>query len=1089
MQGVVRYTLKQTVFINVLFVILVVAGAFSLLSTPTENMPLVDMGEVFVNTVYYGASAEEVEQLVTRKIEQALESLESVEYVLSNSYRNFSSIKVKFIDDTDYRYLFDELRFLVLNIKDDLPAEAQESTFLWIDTNMWKPVIVINLVGDLSPRGLERYAEDLRIQLLAIPHLQEVDIQGTVEEEFHLSLDQEKLRRYGVTFMEVVHAVQSAGLKVPTGRFRTGDTAFMLDAGQRLKSQQEVLDVIVRRDGDGTFIRVADLAALARLHHRDPIDIASVNGRGAIRMAIVKEKQGNAVTIARQVKDIAERFGQLHAGEGVEVVFTNDSTIEIKDSLRTLGGNLMLGMSLIILVLWFTLGFRNAMITTIGIPFAFLCSLVLMKLGGLTINTISLFSFVLVTGIIVDDAVIIVENTFRHLQMGKSRHQAIIDGTSEVMLPVFASALTTALAFLPMLIMTGNTGEFFAIIPKTVCFALAASLLEALFILPIHIYDWGPRKAVDAERVQSGTDPFSHLQDGLFGIMWRIYRRMVLWMLDHKALALASFGLAFAAASAILLLSMLGIAPLIQVQFFPGNYFRYHVTVQNATGTSLERTDTMVRDLSRFIMAQGAGQSESVAGWAGFYEDQDYIVHHGSNNGQVVVTLPEERLRDFPGNHRNDPIQFINDVRAMIVEYVARTYADDPARPRVQVFEEMDGPPTGKAVNIRIQGPTIDGALAAAEHLLDYMQSDPSLSDLTELGDDRPSLYRTVKFEPRQESVHAYNLSMDQVTVLVAGVLNGWHAGVFRTIDEEVDLVVRLARADDPVVASSGLTAPLEVLNVPVVEHSAAPIYLRDLVDARFDYEPNVRTRYQGRPTITITADIRSGSKLSAAGVQRRVNDYWQRASAGLPGSSISFAGEFETTSKSFSSLATAFAIAILGIYMVLSSQFRNYLQPLIILAVVPYALIGVSFGLFFTRGVFTVTSFIATVGLSGVAVNTTILFIDFMNKRYRSGTQLRQAVLESCAARMRPVVITTLTTILGLLPMAIGLPSKSITWAPMATAFVTGLSSATILALLITPVNFELLEQFRSRSRQRKFARLRKVIERRNAQRASAKT
>lgn len=1079
MPRVVRYTLKQTVFLNVLFVILVVAGAFSLLTTPTENMPLVDIGKVFIHTVYYGGSAEDVEQLVTRKIEDALEDLESVEYIQSNSYRNFSSVQVKFIDDTDYRYLYNELRFLVLNIKDELPRGAEEPTFIWIDTDIWKPVIEVYLGGDLSPRGLERYAEDLRVQLLAVPNVKDVNIRGAVTEEFHLSLDPDRLRRFGVTFMEVVRAVESAGTKVPTGRFRTGDTAFMLDAGRRLESQQQVLDVIVRRDGDGNFIRVGDLAASARAHHRDPITILSVNGQSAVRMSVTKEQRGNAVAISRQVKETALRFGQMHADEGIGVVFTNDSTIEITDSLRILGGNLALGMSLVILVLWVTLGFRNAMITTVGIPFSFLCALVIMKLTGVTINTISLFSFVLVTGIIVDDAVIIVENTFRHMQMGKNRRQAIIDGTGEVMLPVISAAMTTLLAFLPMLIMTGSTGAFFAIIPKTVSYALAASLLEALFILPIHILDWGPRASAAVRRSNTREAPFTHLQSGFFGVIWRIYRRAVLWMLDHKALSLISLNLVLAAALAILLLSMLGIAPLIQVKFFPGNYFRYHVTLQTAAGTALERTDAIVRDMAGFIMAQGHGQAQSAAGIAGYYEDQDYVRHNGPNYGQVVVTLPEERRRDFPDNPRNDPIQYLADVRALIRGYVARTYADDPARPRIQVFEEMDGPPMGKAVNIRVQGATIQEAVDAADRLLAHMRGDPALADLMDLGDDRPAMHRTIRFEPRQEAVYEYNLSVDRVTALVAGVLNGWYAGVFRTIDEEVDMVVRLAHFNDPVGGAHGLTSPLDVLAVPVVEHSASPIYLRDLVTARFDHEPNVRSRYQGRPTITISADIRPGSKLSAAAAQKRVQAYWNTVAAWMPGVALSFGGEFESTTKSYISLATAFAIAILGIYMVLASQFRDYLQPLIILAAVPFSLIGVSFGIFFTRGIFTIASFIATVGLSGLVVNNTILLIDFMNKRFRAGTDLRQAVLESCAARIRPVLITTATTLLGLLPMAIGIPSKSITWAPMATAFVSGLSSATLLALLITPINYELLERMRSRRRRRKFARLRSDVDR----------
>lgn len=1081
MPNIVKYTLKQTVFLNVLFVILLVAGSFSLLTTPTENMPLVDMGRVFIYTVHFGATADDVEQLVTRKIEESLESMEDVEYIQSDSYRNFSSVSVKFIDDSDYKDLYDELRFRVLNIKDELPRGADEPTFLWIDTNIWLPVVIAHVSGDLPLRSLESYADDLRASLLTIADVRDVNIQGDPEDEFHLSLNPDKLRRYGVTFSQVVQAVETAGVKIPTGRFRTGDTAFMLDAGRRLRTQEDVLDIIVRRDGDGTYIRVRDLVTSARLHYRDRITVPSVNGDTAISLVVTKEEKGNAVAISEKVKQMAGRFGQMHAGEGLKVTFTNDSTIEINDSIRILGGNLLLGMGLVTLVLWLTLGFRNAMLTAIGIPFSFLCTMIIMKLTGVTINTISLFSFVLVTGIIVDDAVIIVENTFRHMQMGKSRRQAIIDGTAEVMLPVISSMITTVLAFIPMLIMTGSTGEFFSIIPKTVSYALLASLLEAMFILPIHIFDWGPKYAGSMMPIEDEEAPFAHLKSGIFAHLWRVYRRAVLWVLEHKTISFIAINVAFITAVAILLLSMLGIAPLVKVKFFPGNYFRYHVTMQTSAGTSLERTDAMVRDVSRYIISLGANQAQSAAGYSGFYEDQDYVRHYGPNYGQIVVTLPDKSVRDFPDNPSNDPMLHLTHMRDKIRAYTARTYAGDAAAPRVQVFEEGDGPPTGKAVNIRVQAQTISEAIAASDRLLARMRRDGDLADLVDLGDNRPTLYQTVKFEPRQEAVYQYNLTAAQITGLVAGVLNGRYAGLFRTADEEVDLLVRMARSDDPIGGEGGLKTPMDVLAVPVIEDSAAPVYLRDLVTARYKQEPNVRSRYQGKPAITISADILPGAKLSSAMVKKKVEAFAREMVPEMPGVAVSFGGEFESTSKSYTSLFFAFLIAMLGIYMVLATQFRDYVQPLLILTAVPFALIGVSYGIFFTRTIFTIGSFIATVGLSGVAVNNTILLIDFMNKRMRAGRDLRQAILESCAARMRPVLITTITTILGLLPMALGIPSKSISWAPMATAFVTGLCSATVLALLITPANYEFLGRLRSRTRQKRFRLLRRKNRRGN--------
>ncbi len=1059
MKPIVKFTLKQTVFVNVVFVILVIAGVFSVFRTPVENLPLVDIGRVFIHTVYFGASAEDIETLVTREIEEALDGLENVEFIQSHSFRNFSLVSVKLIDDSDYRDLYDEIRFRVLNIKNELPPDVDEPTFTYIDTNIWIPVIIVNLIGDVPPESLKRYAEDLRTRLLPIAHVREVDIIGEFQKEFHVSINPSKLRRYGITFQQVVAAIESANTKLPTGRFGRDDREFMLDAGKRLNSQQSVLQTIVRRDGDGNFIRVADLVASARISHRDPTTIPSVDGHSTLRLRVTKETAGSALAISRKVKQIAREFEQTHQADGISVVFTNDSTIEISDSVNTLSGNLLLGMALVVIILWVTLGFRNALLATIGIPFSFLCAVMIMKVTGMNLNTITLFSFVLVTGIMVDDAVIIIENIFRHLEMGKAKITAIVDGTAEVMLPVISAALTTILAFLPMLIMTGSTGDFFAIIPKTVTYALIASLIEALFILPIHFLDWGPRKA-RGHHDTSSEDPFQHLKTGLFAPLWRIYYWLVETLLDHKITTLVSLAMALLLSVAVLVLSATGIVPLIKVKFFPGNYFRYHVTVALPAGTSIETTDVLVRDISQFIVSFGKQQSLATAGTAGYYEDEDYVRHRANHHGEIVVTLPEARYRDFPDNPTNNPMLYLEYVRSQLNNYIQKKYPDANQRPRLKVFAESDGPPTGKPVNIRVTGLTLEESVQATDAIMAYMRNEPELKDLRGLDDNRPEFHRTFAFVPKQDKAFEYGLMPGDVMGIVAGAFQGRYTGEYRTFDEEVDLLVRLARTSDKGNPDGvGLAEPLDILNVPVIEDSASPILLGDLVNVETRYEASARTRYQGKPTVTITADIKSGSKLSPARVQVLVNKYFKSQANRFPEVALSYGGEFESTAKSYRSLLFAFLIALFAIYLVLASQFRNYFQPLIIISAVPFSLIGVVVGLLITRTTFTVGSFLAIVGLAGLAVNDSLILIDFMNKRKDKGKPLRAAVIESCAARMRPVLITTITTALGLLPMAIGIPHKSITWAPMATTFVAGLSSATILALLIIPVEYEFVE------------------------------
>ncbi len=1066
MKSVVRYTLKQVVFMNVVFVLFMVAGIFSIFTSPVENMPPVDMGRVFITTVYFGASAEDVEALVTKEIEDALDGLENVEYVQSRSRRNHSTVSVKFIDDTDYPDLYDELRFRVLNAKKEFPPGVDEPVFMYLDTQFWMPVLVLNIVGDIPNRTLKLLADEFKTSVVAVPGVREVTLLGEYEKEFHVSLDPEKLRRFGVTFNQAAEAVKSANVKLPTGRFQTGETEYMLDAGTRLSSQEEVLNVVVRRDGDGNFVRVGDLVTTAMMSYRDPISISSANGLNTLSLLVKKEDAGNAITIADDVKALAVRFEEAHADEGITIRYTGDSTVEIDDSINTLGGNMLLGMSLIGVVLWLTLGFRNAMLTAIGIPFSFLCTLIIMKLTGVSINTISLFSFVLVSGIIVDDAVIILENVFRHMQMGKSAGEAVVDGVAEVMLPVVSTVITTILAFLPMLIMTGSTGEFFSVIPMTVTFALAASLFEALFILPVHIKEWGP-KTLPRQAAHVSEGFASHLETGIFRVPWRIYKRLLDVLLANRLKTVGLLFAVFVIAVVILVLSVTGIVARIKVEFFPARFFRYHIALEMPPETSLEKTDEVVRDLSLFIVGMGEGQAHAAAGSAGMYETEDYQVRYAHNLGQVVVMFPPEKERDFPDNPKNDVMFHIEYIRDRANEYLDRKYGDGPFRPRMKVFPENTGPPTGKPVNIRVSGNTREQAEGAAVGIMRHLGADPRFKDLADLEDNRPAYGKAVKFTPRQEAASEYGLQPGAVTALVAGALNGFYAGEFRTEEEEVPLLVRLARSYDPGNSrGAGISEPPDVLDVPVIEHSAAPVFIRDIAEMRFSSEPEIRTRYNGKPTITISSGIRSGSSLTPIRVTVLVKEFYDGISSEHPGVTVSFGGEFEATSRSYMSLTFAFLIAVIAIYLVLSSQFKDYLQPVIIISAICFAVIGVVFGMFLTRSTFTIASFMAVVGLAGVAVNDSLILIDFINARRREGMPMREAVLDACSARMRPVLITTVTTMLGLLPMAIGIPRKSMTWAPMATAFVTGLSSATLLTLLIVPVEYELSEGLRLRIR-----------------------
>ncbi|KMY68909.1 acriflavin resistance protein [Desulfocarbo indianensis] len=1060
MRSLVRFVLHRTVLVNLVFIIFMMVGAFSLISVPVDRYPNVSMGKVYIETFFPGASPEEVEALVTNEIEEALDDLENVEFIRASSYRQRSSVVVKFLDDVDYKKGFDELRFKVLAILDELPPEVDPPKFNFLDVDDWLPVVSVNLVGDRSNRALALMAKEMKIALRQIPGVKEVELQGEQVNEFHVLLDPKKLIAYGITFDQAGQALQGANVIIPAGDFTSPGGEFVIQADERFRSRAQVMQTIVRTDADGSFVRMADLTADAFLTYRDPVILSSVNGQDCVALQVIKAKSGNALDIAEEVNRVLARFKDKIAQEGVKLVLTRDSTVFINESMRTLGSNMLLGIFLVCLVIWYFMGMRNAVITTLGIPFSFLFTMVFMWITGNSLNEITLFSFVLVSGIIVDDAIVVVENIYRHVQENEPLTQAIVDGTSEVALPVVAATATTVAAFLPMLIMTGSTGEFFALVPKAVTFAIIASLFECIFILPLHYRDWGPRKG--QSKFDAENEDFSG-ENRVMSLIRRFTWGGLRWCLRHKGLSLGALAAAFLSALFIAVASFTGQIPLIKVKFFPDEYELYYVMVESPVGTPIEKTHLILQDIEKFIMADGPGMAESAQGYAGFYPSEDYEPIFGFNVGHVAVTLPARDDREFAENPSNDPQRHLDWMRRRITGRFARNGVTIKMRP------ELGGPPAGKDLNIRVVGPNPDSVASLTQEVWRFLHEQKDFKEgLADLDDGKGIPNRVLSFKVLPERAAEYGATPGQVVGLSSAVMSGRYLGKYRLVDEEVDLKLKL----DP----AAMREPADALTVPLLEHPSGPVRLGDLAQIAVYADSGQLDRFQGNRAMTITGNLKEGSDLSLPAVVERVNRFYRRVAAKHPGATLSFAGEFETTRKSFTSLGYAFVVAVMIMYLILATQFGSYTHPVIILSTVMFAVIGVIFGKIITQSLFTINSFIATVGLTGVVVNDALVLVDFLNKRYEIVGDRGLAIRQAVQIRLRPILLTTLTTTLGLLPMALGIPYYSVVWGTMASTFVTGLCTATFLTVLLVPVQWELLGRLSDWRGRRRAARAEKA-------------
>ncbi len=1046
MQRFVLFTLKQKVVLNLLFVLFMVVGAFTLLRMPVERYPNIQFGKMYINTFLPGASAQDVETLVTNEIEKGLEDLEEVEYIRSTSYGERSNIVIKFIDDSDYEKRFDDVRLKVLSIIGDLPERAEPPVFNFLDVNDWFPTISVNVAGRQSNTTLTEIAETIKIPLAQIRGVKEVTVSGDYIREFHLILSQEKLRMYGLTFQAVAAALRESNVSFPAGYAATDNGEFVVRVDEQFSSRDTLLATIMRRDSDGSLVRLQDIVKGAYFSYQDPFLMTSLNGEDCVTLQILKNRDGNALFIADKVRKILRHVQPAYDELGVSFAATQDSSTKIDDSIRVLGINLLLGILLVCSIIWLFMGFRNAALITIGIPFSFLVTLVLMYMTGNSINEVSLFAFVLVSGIIVDDAIVVVENMYRHYQSGQSLIESITEGTAEVFLPVVAATATTIVAFLPMLIMTGMVGDFFAIIPKTIAFALTASLFECLFILPCHYLDFGPRLPAGAA-IPASTEPthFSLPQEGwIMGMTRRIFTALILLALRFRVSCLTLLAAVFIGTMAIFFASVEGKTSLVRIKFFPDKYSLFYVEITGPQGTSLAETNTLIKNIAALLAADGRQQVESALGFAGYYINEDFSPQYGRNLGYVAVTLPPGSARRFADFPKNDVVAHLEAVRKKVTPLLPDGFS-------LSVRPEKDGPPSGKDLNIRILGQDAKNVAALANQIDRFLRDDNTIAPwLVDLKDDQGSDARVFRMKVDREKAAELGFTVQEVAALAASLLDGRIIGEMKRADESIDIRLKLDNAREKTMFS--------VMDLEVAYMPTGAIRLGDLCRLIFSLEPSSLNRFQRQRAITLTANVKAGAPITSPVVVNRVDAYYASIRAKYPGASLIFAGEHESTQKSFLSLAYAFVIAIVAVYLILAAQFKSSIQPLIVIAAVIFALTGVILGTVFSRTLFTINSFVAVIGVTGVVVNDSLVLVEFINKCYARGLARRDALLLATQTRMRPILLTTLTTTLGLLPMALGIPEFSVIWGSMAMTFVTGLCTATILTIIIIPLLWDLV-------------------------------
>lgn len=1008
-----KFSIEQPVLVNLTSVLVLIAGISSSISLPKEEWSAVEINTVKIETVYRGASPEEIEQLITRELEEELVDLDDVESLASFSSEGMSVINVNFTQETsDMVRKLQEVQNEVNKVT-DLPEDAETPDIKRVSPPF--RLITVALVGDNMERVLTPIADDLAYELKKIYGVYEVNVIGRREREIWVEIDPMRMESFGLSLHDVVRALRAKNLNLPAGTLKQGGNEFLVRTVGESLSTRDFGDITVSKNPLGGHVYIRDIARVTDTFE-DHVMLARIDGRRAILLNVRQNNFGKIADITASIKETVARY-RAQLPEGAELLTAHDNSLNLNRRLGILYTNALQGLILVLISLYFFIGLRPAILTAIGIPLAVCATLTLMDLNGITINSISLFAMIIVLGMLVDDAIVVCENVYRYIEAGMPVREAALVGSQEVFWPVISAIATTVAAFLPLLMMEGPIGKFMSTVPKVVIFALLASVWEAFFVLPSHLAEIA--RPVKASKTAEGSQHW-------FARLLALYTKALTFLMRRRYRAALGLGLGF------VVIFTLAFGTLEFILFPNQDFDTITVNVAAPQGLTLDETDKATRDALDVIAGMPAGEILNVTSATGnrmaalgFKEGG---TEFGSNYAEIEVRLT------YGGERERMGAEIFNDLGARLKKL--------PHGSWYSLDKQRMGPPVGRDVLVRVTGDDFAVLSRIARQVTAEMAQ---IDGLTDIEDD----YRPGKDELRvfvdEDRAAIYGLSVEDVATGVQYAHMGGIATTFDSRNEEFDVVVKL---DERFRVNSS-----DILELKVKNSDGALIPLKNVAELRRAGGFGKIRRFDQRRVINVTANT-SNEVITPQNAQKEISRRMQAFMQDYPGYTLKFGGEVEDTRRSMSSLVRAFGLALLLIYMILATMFKSFLQPFMIMLSIPFALLGVLLGMVLTQTPMGMMAFMGVTALAGIVVNDSIVLISFINDRNRGADPLPvfDAVVEACRVRLRPIMLTQITTVLGLLPLALGLGGREILMTPMAIAIVWGLVFACSLNLLFLP-------------------------------------
>lgn len=1089
MYAIPRFSVTNPVLVNLITVILLVTGLVIVFLLPRELFPMVSTDFVFVTTIYPRASADEMEKTITVLLEEELSDVRGVKTMRSTTVEGRSIILLEV--DTKVSSTLKVQRDAeneVDKVIPDLPIEAEKPVVTEFVFDF--PVITVSLSGAVNEHELKRVADNVKDRLKAVRGVSDVTIGGERDEEIWVEIDPRRLYGYGLTLEEVRRAVQVGGLDLAAGLARTAGEEFIIRTKELYSNPQDIKRVVLKAENKGGRVCVADIADV-RDTFEEASNIGRLDGERCINLEVKQRPGGDSVQIVREVREALASI-EKDLPYGVMARQSMDLSFMVRERLDLLASNGIQGLFLCLLLLRLFLNGRMALLTAAGIPFAMMGAFVMMYFTGISLNMISMFGLMIVLGMLVDDGIVVAENVHRYRSMGFDPVTAAIKGTGEVFWSVIGSVTTTIASFMPIFFMTGIMGKFCQSIPLVVTFALVASVIEAMICLPTHLavfgdpvnWDkvdhWGApiRKAVADSGIRSPMARYPVVVRPLvllgrmlaFGIWSLVYTvmhaftrlmRIAQWCGNHFDACWISpnqwfpsflsryvsfmvlclrHRLAFMVVSLSLLVSFSVYASMrMKFELFKNDDFVFFmINLEMPESTRLEQTEKAIELVEEHLLGLPKNYIEAVVTRVGFIEDASTgQMKYGSGKAQIVVDLTESAVR--PGISGKD-----------IMDLSRKNFPEIPGMMSIEFQEDRGGPPVGSALTFRIMAEDYPTILKISEEVQSYLRTVPGLKDIK---DDFEWGKEEFRIDVDERRAADLGISVAEVAREVRNAFAGGLATTFTRGEEEVEIHVKF---------TEGYRSSPENIRIMKFRNDKGEMVPFDSF-ARVDYGRSFSSiqRWNQKRTVTVTADV-DGVHITSRGINQMMQDRYGNVSKDHAGVLFDYGGEEEDSQESMAALGRAFALAMLINYGIIATIFNSVMQPFVVMSVIPLSLVGVLIGLLVHNEPLGFMGLLGVVALVGIVVNNSILLVDFTNQARKRGMNRWRSILWASRSRVRPIILTSATTVAGLFPMLFGLSGTSSFLVPLAISLVYGLTFSTILTLVVIPVLMSLLDEIK---------------------------